>query len=138
MASVETALIGIHHVRMRIVGYQRHWNMDTFGHPRSEMTHMIERFRRRDFGHMEIELTIHDPANYMRPFTIKFNTRLLPDTDILESFCNENEKDLRHLGVQQVSVQTVHATSVAFQRPTTNATEVARTTAIQSVDGGRP
>ena len=74
--------------------------LDAFGHPRSESTNMIERFRRRDFGHMEIEITIDDPANYTRPFTIKFNCRLLPDTDILESFCNENEKDLRHLGVQ--------------------------------------
>jgi len=74
--------------------------LDAFGHPRSELTHMIERFRRRDFGHMEIGITIDDPANYTKPFTIRFNTRLLPDTDVLESFCNENEKDLRHLGVR--------------------------------------
>src|SRR5579863_8595020 len=72
--------------------------LDAFGHPRSESTHMTERFRRRDFGHLEIELTIDDPVNYTKPFTIKFTTRLHPDTDVQEAFCTENEQDLRHLG----------------------------------------
>jgi hypothetical protein len=49
------------------------------------------------FGHMDIEVTVDDPKMYTRTFTIKFTARLLPDTDILESVCAENEKDHVHL-----------------------------------------
>ena len=57
----------------------------------------MERFHRLDFGHMEVQLTIDDPETYTRPFTIKLKQRLLPDTDLLESFCAENEKDASHI-----------------------------------------
>jgi hypothetical protein len=81
-------------------GFNDRSPLDRAGHPRSEETRMIERFRRRDFGHMEVQITIDDPQNYTKPFTIKFNLRLLPDTDVLEKVCAENERDLRHLGLQ--------------------------------------
>jgi hypothetical protein len=74
----------------------RTW-LDGFGHPHSEALHLVERFRRRDFGHMDVEVTVDDPKMYTRTFTIKFTARLLPDTDILESVCAENEKDRVHL-----------------------------------------
>jgi hypothetical protein len=75
--------------------------LDAFGHPHSEALRIQERFRRRDFGHMEVQVTIDDPKTFTKPFTIKFNDLLLPDTDILESFCTENEKDRPHLGQQE-------------------------------------
>jgi hypothetical protein len=71
--------------------------LDAFGHPQSEASHLTERFRRRDFGHMEVQVTIDDPKSYTRPFTIKFNQILIPDSDILEVVCGENEKDRKHL-----------------------------------------
>ena len=71
--------------------------LDAFGHPHSEALRIQERFHRRDFGHMEVQVTIDDPKTYTKPFTIKFNQLLVPDSDILESFCNENEKDRPHL-----------------------------------------
>lgn len=71
--------------------------LDSMGHPRSEALHMTERFRRRDFGHMEVAITFDDPRNYTKPFSIRVNLNLLPDTDILETVCAEDEKDLRHL-----------------------------------------
>jgi hypothetical protein len=71
--------------------------LDALGHPRSEATHMTERYRRGDFGHMKVEITTDDPVNYTRPFTIHFDVRLIPDSDVLESFCNEDNKDLSHL-----------------------------------------
>jgi hypothetical protein len=74
----------------------RSW-LDAVGHPRGESMHIVERFRRRDFGHMDLALTIDDPKMYTRPFTVKITYRLLPDTDILESVCAENEKDRIHL-----------------------------------------
>ena len=70
--------------------------LDAFGHPHSEALRVIERYRRRDFGHMDVELTIDDPTMYTRPFSIKFAKQLLADSDILEFFCNENEKDRVH------------------------------------------
>lgn len=72
--------------------------LDRMGHPHGESLHVIERYRRRDFGHMDIETTIDDPQFYTRPFTIKVPHTLLADSDIFEAFCTENEKDRAHLG----------------------------------------
>ena len=74
----------------------RTW-LDAFGHPHSEAMHVTERFHRREFGHMELQITVDDPKMYTRPFTIKLNLRLFPDTDLIETFCAENERDLRHI-----------------------------------------
>jgi hypothetical protein len=74
----------------------RGW-LDARGHAHSEDLHLTERFHRRNFGEMEVKLTIDDPKTYTRPFTITLEQRLLPDTDLLESFCAENEKDATHV-----------------------------------------
>jgi hypothetical protein len=79
------------------IGFNDRTWLDALGHPRSESMHLVERFRRLDFGHMEIELTIDDPKMYTRPFNVKFPLRLMPDTDIFESVCAENERDRSHL-----------------------------------------
>jgi hypothetical protein len=71
--------------------------LDAFGHPHSESMHVTERFRRLDFGHMLLQITVDDPQTYTKPFTIAVNLTLLPDTDLIEHFCAENEKDLSHL-----------------------------------------
>jgi hypothetical protein len=75
---------------------ERSW-LDAFGHPRSESMRIVERFRRRDVGHLDVEITIDDPKMYTRAFSVKVPYRLLPDTDVLESVCAENEKDRAHL-----------------------------------------
>ncbi len=75
----------------------RAW-LDAFGHPRSESMRITERYRRRDFGHMDLEITFNDPKYYTRPFSIKTALRLMPDSDLLEYVCAENEKDRTHLG----------------------------------------
>jgi len=75
----------------------RAW-LDGFGHPRSESMHITERYHRRDFGHMDLEITFNDPKYYTQPFTIKTGLGLIPDSDLLEYVCAENEKDRAHLG----------------------------------------
>jgi hypothetical protein len=70
------------------------------GHPQSEAMRVTERFRRRDFLHLDVEMTFDDPKMYTRPFTIKVPYDLMPDSDIFEMFCNENEKDRAHLRKQ--------------------------------------
>jgi hypothetical protein len=74
----------------------RSW-LDAAGHPHSDALHVIERFHRRDIGHMEVQITIDDPASYTKPFTMKINELLMPDTDLIETVCLENEKDAKHL-----------------------------------------
>jgi hypothetical protein len=71
--------------------------LDSNGHPLSDAMHLTEKFRRPDYGHMEIEITIDDPKMYTKPWTIKENPHLLVDTDLIEYVCTENEKDLKHL-----------------------------------------
>jgi hypothetical protein len=70
--------------------------LDSAGHPQTESLRITERMRRRDFGHMDYEITIDDPKAFTRPFTIKRERLLAPDTDLLEDFC-DNERDARHL-----------------------------------------
>jgi len=71
--------------------------LDSMGHPHSEDLRIQERFHRRDFGHLDLTLTVEDLTMYAKPFTIRVTELLLPDSDILESICNENEKDRVHL-----------------------------------------
>ena len=72
--------------------------LDVMGHPHSEALRVVERYHRRDFGHMDLEITFDDPQMYTKPFTLKVTEDLLADSDLFESFCNENEKDRPHLG----------------------------------------
>ena len=74
----------------------RTW-LDAFGHPHSEEMRVTERFLRRDFGHMETEITIDDPKMYTRLFSVKAQQILTPNNDLLESVCNENERDRVHM-----------------------------------------
>jgi hypothetical protein len=73
----------------------RGW-LDARGHTHSDALRLTERFHRRDFGHMEVQITVDDPKTYTRPFTIRLNQVLLPASDLIEYFCSENERDLRH------------------------------------------
>jgi hypothetical protein len=79
------------------IGFNDRGWLDARAHTHSEALHLTERFRRIDFGHMEVLLTIDDPKTYSRPFTITLRQRLQADTDLLESYCAENEKDVSHM-----------------------------------------
>lgn len=81
------------------VGFNGKSWLDIIGHPQSESARVVERYRRRDFGHMDVAITIEDPTFYTRPFTVNVTHELQPDTDILEYFCNENEQDRRRMGL---------------------------------------
>jgi hypothetical protein len=74
----------------------RAW-IDQLGKPSTEALHVIERFRRKDFGHLEIQITIDDPKAYTKSWNVTEQFRLLPDTELMEAICNENNLDLEHL-----------------------------------------
>jgi hypothetical protein len=80
------------------IGLNEKASLDAMGHPRSESMHITERYHRRDFGHMDLEITFSDPKYYTRPFTLEIGLGLIPDNDLLEYVCLENEKDRAHLG----------------------------------------
>ena len=67
--------------------------LDSRGHPRSEALRVQERFHRRDFGHMDVQATIEDPNVLTKPVTMKFTEVLIPNTNVMESFCIEGERD---------------------------------------------
>ncbi len=75
---------------------ERVW-LDYDGHPHTEALRMIERYRRRDFGHLDLSVTFEDPAVYARPWTVTVPLDLFPDTEPLEAVCKENEKDFARM-----------------------------------------
>jgi hypothetical protein len=73
----------------------RGW-LDMNGHPQTESTHITERFRRRDFGHIDLQLTIDDPTAYTKPWSANVHMNYVPDEELIEAIC-ENEKDSPHM-----------------------------------------
>lgn len=71
--------------------------LDARGNPLTSAAKVIERFRRPSFGALEIEITIDDPKAYTRPWTVLVKQTAVPDTDMLDSICLENEKDAAHM-----------------------------------------
>ena len=71
--------------------------IDSGGHPHTDALRVTERFHRRDFGHMDLEITIDDPKAYTKPWTASYGIRLMPDTELLEYLCTENNKDVPHM-----------------------------------------
>ena len=82
-----------------------HWDKDTLvveslgfndrtwlhdGYPHTEALRMTERFRRTDFGHLEIAVTFEDPGAYSKAWTVPIRAQLAVDTELLETVCNEN------------------------------------------------
>ena len=71
--------------------------LDQLGKPTTDKLHVIERYRRTDYGHMTLEATIDDPGAYTKPWTVMETYHLEPETELLEFICNENNQDLEHL-----------------------------------------
>ena len=79
------------------IGFNGKAWLDQAGHPESDALHLVERFRRRDFGRMDLEMIIDDPKMYTKPWSIFVDFVVQPDTELLEYICEENEKDFQQL-----------------------------------------
>ncbi len=66
--------------------------LDVNGSPYSREAKIIERFRRPTYTHLQIDFTIDDPKSYTRPWTVRVDQRLLPDQELIEFICNENQQ----------------------------------------------
>ena len=71
--------------------------LDVEGSPLTSTGKMTERFRRPNFGHLEIEITVEDPKAYTKPWTIKINQSILVNSEMIEFICDENERSDAHL-----------------------------------------
>lgn len=78
-------------------GFEENNWIDNSGHPGTESLRLTEKFRRVDFGHIHLEMTIDDPKAYTKPWTVNLEFTASPDIDLIEYVCDENEKDLKHL-----------------------------------------
>jgi hypothetical protein len=80
----------------RVAFDERMW-LDGASHPHSDKLHIVERYRRPDLGHLEMETTMEDPKALVKPFTQKRVAELAPGQEIFEFICTENNRDVPHL-----------------------------------------
>jgi len=71
--------------------------LDHNGSPMTDAAKLTERIRRVNYGRLEIELTVDDPKAYTAPWTVKLNQDIQLDTELIDYFCLENEKDIPNL-----------------------------------------
>jgi hypothetical protein len=74
----------------------RTW-LDMRGLPGTEALKVTERYTRPTTGRILIDLTIDDPKAYTKPWTVQLSWSLQPDIELIESICEENNKDLPHM-----------------------------------------
>jgi hypothetical protein len=79
------------------LGDERAGWLDVNGSPYTDALKMTERFRRPNFGTLEIDVTIDDPKAYTKPFTVRVNQRIMVDEEMIEFICNENERSTEHI-----------------------------------------
>jgi hypothetical protein len=79
------------------IGFKDGLWLDANGNPLSNTGKMTERIRRPNYGTLEVEVTIDDPAYYTAPWTVKINQPLVLDSELLDYYCLENEKDYDHM-----------------------------------------
>jgi hypothetical protein len=107
------------------LGYSTgHWDGDTLmvdstgynvktrlpgGYPHSEAMIIHERFHRRDFGHLDIDITVDDPTMLTKPVTVKVTEVLLPNSDMVEYFCAEGERDAANMSAVRSATTTPKA-----------------------------
>jgi hypothetical protein len=73
--------------------------LDQMGSPYTDALQLTERFRRVNFGNIEIDVTIDDPKAYTRPFTVRVEHRIVADGwEMTEFVCHENQKFLEMTG----------------------------------------
>ena len=71
--------------------------LDRKGNPLTDAAKMTERFRRANYGRLEIEVTVDDLKAYTKPWTVTLNQLIVLDTDLLDYYCQDNEKDAVHV-----------------------------------------
>src|SRR4029077_4103553 len=75
--------------------------LDIVGNPLTDAAKLTERFRRPNYGTLEIDVTIDDPKAYTKPWTVRVNQRIMLDSELMEFICLENQKFVSYLKGQK-------------------------------------
>jgi hypothetical protein len=73
--------------------------LDVNGSPYSQQAKFTERFRRLNYGQMQIDLTLEDAKAYTKPWTVRVDFRVVPETELIEFVCNENQQFRRKIKI---------------------------------------
>jgi len=73
--------------------------LDVRGSPYSRDVKFTERFTRPTFGRLTIDVTVEDAKAYTKPFTVRINQQIMPDTELIEFICNENQQFRRRVKI---------------------------------------
>lgn len=68
--------------------------LDRYGSPMTSAARVTERFRRPNYGTLEIAVTMNDPKAYTKPWTVTVHEHIVLNTELMDYICNENEKDM--------------------------------------------
>lgn len=99
------------------VGFNNLGWLDVGGNPQTESLRLTERFRRPDFGHLQLDVTFEDPKTFTKPFTLHMDKTYTADTEIFEDVC-ENERDSARLsGGVKVDPETLTKYAGTYQMP---------------------
>lgn len=82
---------------VQTIGFRDDLWLDSDGNPLTEAATVTEKFRRPNFGTLEIDITIDDPKAYTAPWTVKMTQPIQLDSELLDYYCLENEKDFGHM-----------------------------------------
>jgi hypothetical protein len=82
---------------VQTTGFREPGWIDEEGTPITSAARVTERFRRLNYGTLEIEITVDDPKTFTRPWSYKLHQRLMPDTELIEFVCLENNTSVNHL-----------------------------------------
>jgi len=88
------------------IGFRDDLWLDAAGNPLTEQAKMTEHIRRPNFGTLEVEITIDDPKAYTAPWTVKINQPLVLDSELIDYYCLENERDSKHMREQDQPIST--------------------------------
>jgi hypothetical protein len=77
-------------------GFRDEGWLDVNGSPLTDAARMTERFRRVNYGTLQVEVTVNDPKAYTKPWSVSLTQRLMPDDELIEFICQENEKSSAH------------------------------------------
>src|SRR5207249_7841622 len=102
--------------------------LDNGGHPRTDALHLTERFRRVNFGNLELDITIDDPKAYTRPWkSVTVHFVLMPDTELIEQDRKSTRLNSSHVSISYAvfclkkknttSISSLTSTSISTMPP---------------------
>jgi hypothetical protein len=87
------------------IGYRDDLWLDAAGNPLTEKGKTIERIRRPNYGTLEVEITIDDPKAYTASWTVTITQPLILDSELIDYYCLENERDFKHMRTQDTPIR---------------------------------